>query len=147
MTQATGALFIVNDDPDLAIAVGADGVHLGPDDLSPSEARRMAPDGFIIGGSAGTVERALALEADGVDYLGVGAIYDAHLTKPTASPPRGVGVIREIGSRVSIPLVAIGGITPDNAAEALRAGADGIAVVRAILDARSPEGAVEKLLK
>ncbi|MBN1944057.1 MAG: thiamine phosphate synthase [Bradymonadales bacterium] len=141
-----GALYIVNDDFDLAIQAGADGVHLGPHDLDPSVARRRAPGGLIIGGSAGSVARALELEQAGVDYLGVGAIFDARPTKSDASSPRGPEVIAEIGKRVRIPLVGIGGITAENAGLVFRAGASGVAVVRSVIDAEDPASVVADLL-
>ncbi|MEL6180634.1 MAG: thiamine phosphate synthase [Myxococcota bacterium] len=126
------ALFVVNDRLDIALAVGADGVHLGPDDLPIEAARRIAPPGFVIGGSAGTIEAAREMVAQGADYLGVGAVFNAHPSKANASQPRGVEVIRRLHAEVDVPLVAIGGITAENARSCVLAGAVGVAAIRAV---------------
>ncbi len=133
LSDRSGALFIMNDRVDIALAVGADGVHLGPKDLPVSAVRRIVPEGFIVGASAGTSADAARLVGAGADYLGVGAIYDASGTKADASAPRGVGVIAEIARLVPVPIVAIGGIHRDNAAACFQAGAAGVAVVRALM--------------
>lgn len=145
LTRAHNALFFVNDRLDLALDVGADGVHLGPDDMSPRAAREQVGADFIIGGSAGTVDRAEQLATAGCDYLGVGAVFDARGSKANASAPRGPNVIAEIKAAVNIPIVAIGGIDIDNAAKVFAAGADGVAVIRALLDATEPVEATQRL--
>lgn len=126
------ARFIVNDRLDIALASGADGVHLGQDDLPLSAARRLAPRPFLIGVSVGTVEEAIRAEREGADYLGVGPVYPTG-TKPDAGPPVGPELIRIIRAAVTIPIVAIGGITLSNAGDVLAAGADGIAVISAVI--------------
>jgi len=142
---------IVNDRIDVALAAGADGVHLGPEDLPIADAvdirSRLGWDrrDFIIGGSAGTPDRARKLESAGADYLGVGAMYDATPSKPDASDPRGPEAISEVREAVDIPVVGIGGITPDNAADVIHAGADGVAVIRAICTADHPLQATRAL--
>jgi thiamine-phosphate pyrophosphorylase len=139
--RAQGVLFVVNDDPFFAIDVGADGVHLGPEDMTVLQARKIVHDDLVIGASAGTVERARQLVFEGADYLGVGAIFDARESKPNASAPRGVDVlydIRDERALVDIPIVAIGGITAENAAECVLAGADGVAAIRGLLGADDP---------
>ncbi|MBH23167.1 MAG: thiamine phosphate synthase [Myxococcales bacterium] len=133
-----GAPLIINDRLDIALAVGADGVHLGPDDLPVVEARRLAPDGFIVGGSAGTVEAAQALERAGADYLGVGAIFDARPSKSNASAPRGLEALAEVCAGVRIPVVAIGGVTRETAPRCVQAGAAGVAVIRAVFGSDDP---------
>lgn len=138
LCAAHRATFIVNDRLDLALAAGADGVHLGPDDLPVAQARRLAPEGFLIGASAGSAEVARALVAEGADHLGVGAIFDARASKADASAPRGLEVLRAVRDAVSVPIVAIGGVTQDNAADCLLAGASGVAIIRAIMGAGSP---------
>lgn len=138
------ACFIVNDRLDVALASGAAGVHLGPDDISPADARRVAP-GLIIGGSAGTPELARDYLDAGVDYLGVGAMFDARASKPDASSPRGPSALSEIRALTERPLVGIGGITSTNAAEVVRAGADGVAVIREVVAAPDPTAAVSNL--
>lgn len=142
--------FIVNDRLDIALAVGADGVHLGPEDLPVEAVRRVVSRGqgmsdFRIGGSAGTTERAAQLVEAGVDYLGSGAVYDAGRSKPDASAPRGPEAIGAIGRAVSVPVVGIGGIAADNARPVVEAGADGVAVIRAVVGQPDPETAAREL--
>ncbi len=132
VTRAKATLFIVNDRLDVAILSGADGVHLGQDDIPVAEARRMVPPGFIIGVSTGTVEEALNAERDGADYLGLGPVFPT-TSKDDAGPVCGLELLREVKSAVRIPVVAIGGITLDNAASVMESGADGLAVISAVL--------------
>lgn len=138
------AVFIVNDRLDVALAAGADGVHLGPDDVPVRDARRVAPD-LIIGGSAGEAPRALELQREGVDYIGCGAIYGAGSSKPDASDPRGPGAIEKLTSSVDVPVVGIGGIEPGNARAVVDAGAAGVAVIRAVVNQSDPEAAARAL--
>lgn len=151
LCDARDAICIVNDRIDVALAAGAHGVHLGPGDLPLTDAvdirNRLGWDrrDFIIGGSAGTPDRARELEAAGADYLGVGAMYDASPSKPDASDPRGPEALSEVREAVDIPIVGIGGITPDNAADVIAAGADGVAVIRAICAADHPLEATRAL--
>ena len=128
-------LFFVNDRPDLAIAVEADGVHLGQDDL-PLEAVRKILKGrnIFIGRSTHNLTQALRAVKEGVDYIGVGPIF-ATPTKP-AYPPVGLDLIREVKRRVRIPFVCIGGIDASNVCQLVEAGASRVAVVRAIFGAR-----------
>jgi thiamine-phosphate pyrophosphorylase len=136
LTREKGVLFIVNDRLDVALAVGADGVHLGEEDLPISCARRMAPS-LIIGASCDTEEKARELEALGADYLGVGTVF-ATATKKDAGEPIGLLRLRRIKEAVSIPVVAIGGITLENVEAVLATGVDGVAVVSAVVGAPSP---------
>lgn len=137
--------FIVNDRVDVALASGAHGVHLGPEDMRVEDARRVAP-GLIIGGSAGDPTSARALVEQGVDYLGVGAIYDASASKANASAPRSPAVISNVREVVAeLPLVGIGGIDASNARAVIDAGADGVAVIRAIAASDDPEAAARAL--
>lgn len=138
LTHAAGILFIVNDRADLAVALDADGVHVGPDDLPPDLARRVVGPERLVGFSAGSVEEARYGRAAGVDYLGVGAIYGTQ-TKADAGEPVGPGLIAAIKREVDLPVVGIGGITPENAAPVIAAGADGVAVIRAIVAAEDVE--------
>lgn len=137
--------FIVNDRLDIALASEADGVHLGPDDVPISAARQVVGPDFIIGASAGTLERALSVEAAGADYLGVGAIFEARPSKADASAPRGVQIISEIAQKIEIPIIGIGGIDHENARSVIDAGAQGVAVIRALLKAADPEEAARRL--
>ncbi len=135
---AAGAYFFINDRVDIAILVGASGVHLGPDDLPLRAVRSISPD-LLIGASAGDPDRAAILEKEGADYLGVGAIFDAKATKPNASRPKGVSVIEEVSKNIQIPFVGIGGITKNNARQVIDAGAAGVAMARALTQAENIE--------
>ena len=139
-----GALFTVNDDPELALRSRASGVHLGGDDASTSEARTMIGKEVVIGRSAGSVEEAHAAVRDGADYLGIGAVY-ATPTKPDGEVT-GLDFIRALAEeQLDVPWFAIGGVTLETAPEVARAGAYGFAVVRAVLDADDPEAAAREL--
>jgi thiamine-phosphate pyrophosphorylase len=121
------ATFVVNDDVDAAIALGADGVHLGRSDEG---LERAIEAGLMLGRSASSVEEAREGEAEGAAYIGAGPVW-ATPSKPDADPPIGLGGLREIAAAVSIPVVAVGGIDVSNARACLEAGAAGVAVVRA----------------
>jgi thiamine-phosphate diphosphorylase len=145
LCREAGARLIVNDRADIASRLGADGVHLGQGDMAVVAARRTLGEDTIIGCSARLVEEAERAEAEGADYLGVGAVYHTR-TKPDA---RVVGVARlaEITRRVKLPVIAIGGITRLRVKEVLDAGATGIAVASAILSAPDPAAVARALLK
>jgi thiamine-phosphate pyrophosphorylase len=128
----SGTLFIVNDRPDIALAAGAGGVHLGQDDLSVAAVRRMAPRPFVIGASVGDVEEAVSAERDGADYVVVSPVF-ATGSKADAGPELGIETVAAIRRAVRIPVVGIGGVTSSNAADVIRAGADGCAVISAVL--------------
>lgn len=145
-TRAAGALLFINNRVDVAIAVGADGAHVGQDDLPVHAARAIAPRGFLLGVSAETAELARAAEADGADYVGVGPVYVTG-SKADAGDAVGVERIAEVAAAVRIPVVGIGGITIDNAPAVLRAGAAGIAVISAVMRADDPEAAARALLR
>jgi thiamine-phosphate pyrophosphorylase len=136
--------FIINDRVDIAMACRADGVHLGQGDMHCAYARRIAGKDMIIGVSVSTADEALEAEADGADYLGVGPLF-ATPTKADALPPTGLGVLRTIRQAVRIPLVGIGGINQTNAGDVIRAGADGVAVVSAIIASPNPGAAARAL--
>jgi thiamine-phosphate pyrophosphorylase len=127
------ATFVVNDDVQAAIALGADGVHLGRDD--PGAEIALAA-GIMLGTSAATVEEAKAGEALGATYVGAGPVWETP-TKPDADPPIGLDGLAWICEAVSIPVVAIGGIDARNARDCVAAGAAGVAVVRAASDAKA----------
>jgi thiamine-phosphate pyrophosphorylase len=135
-----GALFVLNDRPDLVEACGAHGVHIGQEDEPLAEARALTGPERIVGLSATTVEE---LETGDPDYWGVGAIFGTP-TKPD-SPPGGLELVRAAAARLTVPWFAIGGIELSNVAEVLAAGAPGLAVVRAIRDAADPEQAAREL--
>jgi thiamine-phosphate pyrophosphorylase len=122
-----GVTFVVNDDVEAALALGADGVHLGQSDAGAGRARDA---GLLLGRSAATLAHALAADAD---YLGVGPVWPTP-SKADADPPLGLEGLRAICARVDVPVVAIGGVDASNAAECIRAGAVGVAVIRAATD-------------
>lgn len=136
-------LFIINDYLDLALETDADGLHVGPDDLPVEVARKLLPIGKILGASARTVAEAESAKSAGADYLGVGAMYSTS-TKNDAvvvGPER----LRQVRKVLGLPLVAIGGITVDNTAEVISAGADSVAVISAVLNAESPEASARQI--
>jgi len=133
LTEEADIPLIVNDRLDVALAVDADGVHVGQDDMPAALARQLM-GGKIVGVSATTVEEALQAQADGADYLGVGPIYPTG-TKPDAVPPIGLEGLAQIVRAVEIPVVAIGGISEENAAEVIACGAEGVAVISAVVSA------------
>lgn len=139
-----GIPLIINDRLDIALAIGADGVHLGQGDLPCAEARRIAGPNLLIGISVSTVAEAQAAARDGADYLGISPIFDTP-TKTDTPVATGLDGLRAIRAAVPLPLVAIGGINAENAAEVLRAGADGIAVVSAIMAVADPRAAARAL--
>lgn len=132
LSREAGAVFIVNDRLDVAIACGADGVHLGQGDISVGTARQIAPPGFIIGVSVGSVEEAVAAEKEGADYLALSPTFSTS-SKDDAGPGLGLDRLRKIRRVVSLPLVAIGGISRENVREVIAAGADGVAVISAVV--------------
>ncbi len=137
-------LFIMNDYLDLALAAGADGLHLGQKDLPIKVARKLLPIDKILGCSVTTVDQAIAAESGGADYIAVGSIY------PTSSKEMakvvGLERLRQIRQVVSLPLVAIGGINKDNVAEVVAAGAESVAVIGAILQADDIEEAARQII-
>jgi hydroxymethylpyrimidine kinase/phosphomethylpyrimidine kinase/thiamine-phosphate diphosphorylase len=138
-----GVTFIVNDDIQLAKELDADGVHLGQDDGTVTEARALLGTGKIIGISTHNLEEALCAERDGADYIGFGAIYPTG-SKVVSHLP-GVKGLESIRSSVKIPIVAIGGITPHNACRVIEAGADGLAVISSVLSNPRPDIAAAEL--
>ena len=144
LLAGTGVPLFINDRLDVALAVGADGVHLGQNDLAIADARRLVGDRMIIGISAESVADAIRAEAEGADYIGASPVFTTP-TKTDTAPPLGLDGLRAIRRAVQLPLVAIGGINADNAAQVLRAGADGLAVVSAIVSAPCPRTAAAGL--
>ena len=135
---------IINDRIDIALAVGAAGVHLGQQDMAIEDARKIAGDTLVIGVSAESLEDAVRAEWQGADYIGISPVFNTP-TKTDTAPPLGLAGVRLLSSAVSIPSVGIGGINRDNAASVIRAGADGIAVVSAIVSAEDPALAAREL--
>lgn len=131
ITKDFDAVFIVNDHPDIALSVDADGVHLGQDDLPLKEARKIMGNSKLIGVSTHNLDQAIDAEKNGADYIGFGPVFDT-MTKD-AGRPKGIGMLREIKNLVHIPVVAIGGISRNNAMSVFGTGADAVAVASAIL--------------
>lgn len=144
LARKYGAVFTVNDRVDVALVSGADGAHVGQDDLPVREARRVLPRPHILGASAGTPEEARRAEKDGADYLGAGPVFQT-LTKTDAGETLGIERLAAITAAVSIPVVAVGGITPDNVAQVFAAGARGAAVVSAVVAAEDVAAAARIL--
>ncbi len=130
---------IINDHVELAVKIGADGVHIGQGDMSPEKARALIGDDMILGLTAYTREHYDAIDHDIVDYIGTGPFY-ATLTKPD-KPVIGSQGFRELAKDSPVPVVAIGGITPENTEAAIKAGAAGVAMMRSISESPDPEAA------
>jgi thiamine-phosphate pyrophosphorylase len=134
--------FIVNDDVEAALRLGADGVHLGQGDAG---AERALAAGLLLGLSAGSVEEALTAEAAGASYIGAGPVW-ATPSKPDAGEPLGLEGLAAVCAAAAAPVVAIGGADASNAADCIRAGATGVAVIRAVAELRALRAAVDRAL-
>jgi len=144
LTDEYDALFFVDDRLDVALAVDADGVQLGPDDMPIPKAREVAPS-LIIGASVYSLEEALKAEREGAHYLGAGAVFPTSTKKDVRI--LGLDGLREVTESVNIPVVAIGGINHENVADVLRTGVDGIALISAVVGAEDVREAAEKMRK
>jgi thiamine-phosphate pyrophosphorylase len=146
VARAHGALLFVNDRLDVALALGADGVHLGPDDVPVAAARRTASPAFLVGASTDDPEIARKLVADGASYIGCGTVY-ATTTKPDAGEVIGLDGLDRVAAAVDAPVIGIGGITVERSAEvAARTRAAGVAVVGAVMRAQDVAATVRGLL-
>lgn len=141
-----GALLLVNDRVDVALAAGADGAHLGPTDLPLEAARRAVPENFILGYSTDRPEEGIRAARQGADYLGVGAVYGTRSKEGLEDEAIGPARVGEVLEAAGLPGVGIGGITPDNAAAVYGTGA-GVAVLGAVMDADDPAAVVRRLLE
>jgi thiamine-phosphate diphosphorylase len=146
LIERHGALFLVNDRFDIALAAGADGVHLGDDDIPVAEVRRVVPRDFLVGRSADTEVAARAAEAQGADYLGVGSVFGTRTKREVIGEVIGTEQLGRVARAVAIPVVAIGGVTATNAGACVAAGAAGVAVVSAVMSAEDPGAAVREML-
>ena len=142
--KARGVTLIINDRVDVALAIEADGVHLGQTDMPLNIAQKIIGDSMIIGISAESLEDAVEAEKGGADYLGVSPIY-ATPTKTDTAPPLGLDGLRTIRAAVRLPLVGIGGLNRDNSAAVIENGGDGVAVVSAIVAADDPAAAADEI--
>ncbi len=144
LCKSAGVTFIVNDRVDVAIASGADGVHLGQDDFPIPLARKLLGKRAVIGGSAGTIEEAQKCAMEGADYIGFGPVF-ATGSKADAGPTAGLDLLLHVAKTVSVPVVAIGGITTANTPLVMKTGAHGIAVISAVCCQDDPEQAARSL--
>ena len=143
VTQGTDTLFIVNDDPQIAAEAGADGVHVGQDDITPTEVRRRFPELKIVGLSTHNLNQVIAANEEPVDYIGVGPVY-ATPTKDIPDPTLGLGTMGAMIAASAHPAVAIGGINEENLQSVIRSGARNWAVVRAVCSDSSPYDAIKR---
>ena len=146
-----GAVFVIDDHVEMALRVGADGVHLGKNDMPVNEARRLAGDGFIIGGTANTFEDVQRLVAQGADYIGCGP-FRFTTTKKNLAPMLGIEGYKRILSQmkehgIGLPLIAIGGITSDDIPRLMAAGVSGIALSGSVLRAENPVEEMRKVVE
>ena len=131
LTSSRGVTLIINDEIDLALSVGADGVHLGQDDLPIRIARKLLGEKAIVGVSTHNLNQAMQAESDGADYVGFGPIFKTS-TKESENTPRGIQAVSEITRQIQIPLYAIGGVKFSDLSELMKAGASGVAVISAL---------------
>ena len=149
LTADAGVDLLVNDRVDVALAIDADGVHLGSSDLPVAAARELLGPEAVIGYSTADPAEARRAQAEGADYLGVGAVYGTTSKKDVDDEQNGIGLerIRAVAEAVEIPVIGIGGITAENAAPVVEAGATGVAVISAITAADDPKEATAALAK
>ncbi|HUS48182.1 MAG TPA: thiamine phosphate synthase [Phycisphaerae bacterium] len=145
LTDETGRLLIINDRPDIAAMVGADGVHLGQHDVPIAEARRLLRPGAVVGRSCHTLAQAKAAVNEGADYISVGPIFQT--STKDAGPPVGPELLTQVAAEVKLPIVAVGGINADNVAKVVKAGAKCVAVSSAVCSADAPQAATEEIRK
>lgn len=143
LLSETGVPLIINDRVDVALAIGAEGVHLGQSDLPLLVVKKIIPETMIVGISAATLEEALEAESNGADYIGVGALFSTSSKLDAKVLPK--GMLEDICRQVSIPVIAIGGLTADRIKTISNSGISGVAVVSAIMQAADPEQAAKSL--
>lgn len=139
-------LFLVNDRVDVAMVSGVDGVHLGKEDIPVTEARKLLGKNKIIGGTAHTLQEAILREKEGADYIGFGHIYPTK-TKYKPEKAKGTELLRKVVRRLSIPVIAIGGISPQNIEEVISTGVHGVAVIGSVLKSTNPVKTLKELRK
>lgn len=144
ITREAGLPLIINDRVDVALAVDADGVHVGQEDMPAAIARRLLGPDKLLGVTVSNVEEAHQAQIDGADYLGTNAVF-ATPTKTDTGPPMGLEGLRQIAEAIPLPIVGIGGVNANNAADVIRAGAAGVAVVSAVVAAEDVEAAARRL--
>ena len=140
------AVFLIDDDVEVALAVGADGVHIGQKDISVEEARRLLGHDKIIGLTVHNVEEAVQAEQLGVDYVGIAPVFKTD-TKRDSGEPRGVDIIKKISENISLPIVAVGGIDKNNVKSVIESGADGVVSVSTVLDSNDVNREVKDFIR
>jgi thiamine-phosphate pyrophosphorylase len=145
LLAGTGIPLVINDRIDVALAVGADGVHLGQSDMLVADARRLVGHSMLIGISAECVDDAVRAQAEGANYVSISPVFSTP-TKTDTAPALGLEGVARIHAAVSLPLVGIGGVKPGNASGVIRAGCDGVAVISAIVSAPDPQKAAAELI-
>jgi len=145
LSRARGVTFIINDRVDIALLAGADGVHLGQNDLPLAAARKLVGAKMLIGISTHTIEQARVAEAGGANYVGFGPMYSGGLKEIVTG--QGIEMLRAVRAAVRIPVVAIGGITETRLPEVLAAGADAAAIITDVVRARDVAAKVDSILK
>lgn len=145
LLQKYNVPLIINDRVDVALAVNADGVHVGQDDLPLTIVRKIVPSSMIVGVSVSTVEEAKEAQQNGADYIGIGSVFPTNTKQDAKLLPE--GMLEEIVKKVKIPTVAIGGIKIDNLSKIVGTGVDGIAVVSGIMRAENPQEQATAFLK
>ena len=143
MCHKAGALFIMNDRVDLAVLADSDGVHLGQGDLPTDQARKLLRPGMVIGRSTHSIEEARQALAEGADYIAVGSVFDS--TTKSQVTRSGLGLIKEVSQFCDRPLLGIGGITAQNAHNVIEAGATGVALCQAVIQAQNPAQAARAI--
>jgi thiamine-phosphate pyrophosphorylase len=146
LTKKYNAKLFINDRVDIALAVEADGVHLGQMSMPPYAVRDIAKDKLLVGVSTHSLEEAMGAEKEGADFIIIGPVYHTP-SKAQYGEPIGIDTLREVRSKVSIPVFAIGGIKLDKVQEVTNAGADGVALISAILGAENIKSTTEEFLK
>ncbi len=146
LTSAFGARLFINDRVDVAMAVQADGVHLGGASMPVSAVRRIVGNGLMIGVSTHHIKEAATAEAEGADFITFGPVYDTP-SKRQYGPPQGIERLREVTSKIRIPVFAIGGIKKDKVSEVLDAGAHGVALISAILGSDNIQESTKKIVR
>ncbi len=146
LTKEYGAKLFINDRVDIALAVGADGVHLGQDSIPAHAVRKIAGDKLLVGVSTHGIDEAIEAEKDGADFITLGPVYQTP-SKLKYGNPIGIDTLRRVKSKISIPVLAIGGIKLDKVKEVMEAGADGVALISAILTAENIKETSEEFLR
>jgi len=146
LCKKSNVIFLVNDRVDVALVSGADGVHLGQEDIPIKDARKLLGKNKIIGGTAHNMREALACEKAGADYIGYGHIYPT-ASKHKPDKPKGTAKLKEIVNRIKIPVIAIGGITQENLSDVVKTGVHGAAFIGSVLKSKDPVKTIKEIRK